>query len=501
MTSIDRYLDDPMAFRHEQLILEDGRTFGQSIDEWQERDVFRPLDKRQEDGRFQYRLAYFELPRGHAKTTMIGGEAVTQLVLAGRRWRGHIAAGDREQAGELLDAAAGFIRRNPRLEPAFTIKRDRIIANQTGASLRIHSADAPTAHGLIVDWFAIDEFWNQTDRDLFDAFYTAAVKRPNWRGVILTTAGFDKTSICWQVREMARERMKLPAQDFYAFIAPGRLASWITDEEVDRMRDTLPSHIFQRFIENKWVEGSGSFITREDLRRCIDDRLHRRARGIPGAAYYIAIDLGLKKDRTAAAVVHRIDPGSRRAAAEANLEIGVSGRVVLDDMQVWEGTRRRPVSIAEVEEWIAGAIERFQPKRVMIDPWQAQATRQRFGGRIEEFTFSAQSVARLSVNLYRMVQAGTLRLYPDEELERELAELEAVQTSYGWRIDHKRGKHDDRAMALGMAALAAMEDRPSAARGTRIRTANMGGGGETFVRRAYGGIVVLEANGDLRWKP
>jgi phage terminase large subunit-like protein len=216
-TDLDRYLDDPMAFRREQLILEDGRRLGDALDDWQVEDVFAPMDTLQDDGRFRYRLTYYELPRGHAKTTMVGGEAVTQLVLASApNWRGHIAAGDKDQARELFQAAAGFITRNPYLAPAFTIKRDRIVSNHTTASLRIHSADAPTAHGLIVDWFAIDEFWNQPTRDLFDAFYTAAVKRPNWRGVILTTAGFDKQTICWEVRELARKRMSAPPHDFYA---------------------------------------------------------------------------------------------------------------------------------------------------------------------------------------------------------------------------------------------------------------------------------------------
>lgn len=495
MNSLDRYLEDAMAFRQEQLILEDGRRLGDALERWQHENIFAPLDVKQQDGRYRYRLAYLELPRGHAKTTMIGGEAVTQLTLAGRNWRGHIAAGDREQARELFDAAAGFIRRNRYLEPAFDIRRDRILATHTGASLRLHSADAPTAHGLIVDWFAVDEFWNQPNRQLFDAFYTASVKRPDWRGVLLTTAGFDKNTICWEVRELAQQR-----DDFYAFIAPGRLASWITDEEVERMRETLPAHIFQRFVENKWVEGSGSFITREDLRRCVDDRLFPRSTAIAGSPYYVAIDLGLKKDRTAGAVVHRVDPDHNRAAAEAHLPIGATGFVVLDEMRVWEGSRRHPVSIAEVEDWIASAIERFRPRRVLIDPWQAQATRQRFGGLIEEFTFSAQSVAKLSVTLYRLLQSGTLRLFPDRDLERELVELQAVQTSYGWRIDHARNKHDDRAMALAMAATAALEDK-APSRPTRIRKAIVGNGSVGGVVTRFGDkVVYVDRDGELAWR-
>ncbi|MBW3589518.1 MAG: phage terminase family protein [Actinobacteria bacterium] len=481
--NFDRYLEDPMAFRNEQLILSDGRRLGEALEDWQRKKVFDPLDELQDDGRYRYRLCYFELPRGHAKTTMVAGEALTQLVLGGYDWRGHIAAGDKEQARELFDAAVGFIRRNPLLDQSFQIHRDRISAPYTGSSLRVHSADAPTAHGLIVDFFVLDEFWNQPNRDLFDSFYTAAVKRPNWRGVLTTTAGFDKESICWEVRELARRR-----DDFYAFIAPGRLASWITDEEVERMRETLPPHVYQRFVENVWTEGSGSFVTKEALKRCFDDRLSPQPIGDPRNAYYIGIDLGLTKDRTAAAVLHR----------SRGREVSGEGQIVLDDLVVWEGRRGAPVQIRHVEDWLDNAVKRFPTRRVVMDPWQAQSTIQKYGGRIEEFTFTAHSVGRLSSNLYHLIQTGQLRMFPDKELERELLELHAEQTSYGWRIDHGRNKHDDMAMAIGMAALSMAEEGP--AKPARQSRANFNGPKKRVHLEIAGKVFYIDKDGALTYR-
>src|SRR5262249_28036290 len=152
--------------------------------------------------------------------------------------------------------------------------------------------------------------------------------------------------------------------------------------------------------------------------------------------YVVAVDLGLKKDRTALAVMHE-----------------ESGYFVLDDMQVWEGSRGEPVKIVEVEAAISRAADRFRIHRIVCDPWQMSSTIQRFNGRIEEFRFSATAVARLSSNLLNLITTAQLKIYPDRALFREIVELQAEQTSYGWRIDHARNKHDDRAMALGMAAL------------------------------------------------
>src|SRR3972149_2310201 len=77
--------------------------------------------------------------------------------------------------------------------------------------------------------------------------------------------------------------------------------------------------------------------------------------------------------------------------------------------------------------------------------------------RIEEFTFSAPSIMRLSETLYNLISAGRLRLFPDGELERELLALQVRQTAVGWRVDHQRGGFSDRAVSLGLAALHAVE--------------------------------------------
>lgn len=483
MSGFERYVDDPMAFRMEQLILDGkGTRLGDVIERWQLESIYEPLDEQGEDGRSRYRLAYLEMPRGHAKTTMVAGEGVTQLVYGGNEWQGHIVAGDKSQANELFNAAAGFIKRNPNLRTAFNIQRDRITAISTGATLRVHSSDAPTAHGLIVDWFAFDEFWNQPDRELWDAFYTAVVKRPDWRGLVITTAGFDKKTICWEVRELAQKR-----DDFYAFIAPGQLASWITEEETNRLRETLPAHVFQRFVENKWVEGSGSFITKDALLRCVDDRLRPMSHGYRGLQYVIGVDLGLTKDRTALAIMHEEDD-----------------LFVLDDLQVWEGRRGEPVAIREVEAAILAASQEFPTWKVVCDPWQMASTIQRFQGRIEEFRFTAQSVSHLSANLLRVITTRQLRIYQDDDLIRELVELQAEQTSYGWRIDHARGGHDDRAMAIGMCALVLAERERRAGPVRHPRQSPMRFGGGTSWRRtdavARGRRAYVNGRGEISWR-
>jgi phage terminase large subunit-like protein len=163
--------------------------------------------------------------------------------------------------------------------------------------------------------------------------------------------------------------------------------------------------------------------------------------------YIYALDLGLTRDRTARAIVH-LDTKS--------------GKVVLDDLKVWQGSKEEPVNIFDVEEDIRASSKRFMIRKIVCDPWQMQSTIQKLEGAypIEEFTFTTENVRRLSENLYSLLHNGQLVLYPDEALENELLRLSAKSTSYGWRIDHKSGEYSDRAIALGMAALEVMREPP-----------------------------------------
>jgi phage terminase large subunit-like protein len=174
---VQRYLVDRMAFRREQLILEDGRPFGAAVELWQEENIFGPLDERDTAGHPRYRLAYIETPRGQGKTTMAAAEALSELVLGGAGRRIYCFANDEDQAGLLHEAAAGFVRRNPLLGGALKVERRLVRSPRTGSYLRVMAADAASAHGLTPDLVVFDELHALHRRDLWDAVYTAIAKK------------------------------------------------------------------------------------------------------------------------------------------------------------------------------------------------------------------------------------------------------------------------------------------------------------------------------------
>jgi hypothetical protein len=147
-------------------------------------------------------------------------------------------------------------------------------------------------------------------------------------------------------------------------------------------------------------------------------------------------------------------------------------RVVLDRLDVWQGSRDRPVSLAEVEAHLAMVAANYRP-RVLIDPWNAALLVERLrrrGARIQPFTFSAQSVGRIATNLATLLRQRALALpAADDALRDELANVRLRESGPGRvRLDHVAGRHDDRAVAIGLAALAAAESIRSG--DSRVRT-------------------------------
>jgi Terminase large subunit, ATPase domain len=247
-----RWRADRMAFRREAILLEDGRPLGEVMDPWQA-DDFRALDDP------AHRHAYLERPRGHSKTGDLGTEAVTELVLGRPAAQLFCAAADEDQARLLLEDVRGKFERSPMLKPLVRYTRTEIIVKTTGSRLRVLSGDAPSAYGLRPDWIAVDELAEWRTRGLWDSLWTATGKRPACRMLVISTAGWDRTGIAWEVRQIAeRERS-------WYFASRGPCASWIDPAWRAQQQRTLPAHVFARLHLNQWVEGVGAFLTAAEV--------------------------------------------------------------------------------------------------------------------------------------------------------------------------------------------------------------------------------------------
>jgi phage terminase large subunit-like protein len=438
-----QYKTDICVFLEEQYILDDGNPI--VLQEFQKkilREVFQTKDK---NGLRQYNLALMGVPKKNGKSTLASGVALYMLFADVPNAEVYSVAGDKDQAKIIFSMTKKAIERNPILLASVKIYRDEIVVPSTNSLYKVLSADAPTLHGLNGSAIIFDEIWNQPNRDLYDALTQSPVRKEPLT-FIVTYAGSDQTSLLYDLYQKGVQRKD---SHMFFFWSEENLSDWITPEYLESQKKRLPTHVYQRLHENKWSQGENAFLTKEEVAQCIDPILKPQLGGKEKLKYYLAVDLGLVRDRTVLTICHKdID----------------DGLIYLDYIKTYRGTKNNPVLIADVERDILWANDNFDIVRNIFDPWQMKGTAERLKGRIkiEEFAFTSNSIQKLSNNLFYLFHNNLIRIFQHKELEDELLNLNAEEKSYGWRIDHKSGKYSDHVISLGMSALGATQSGNSA---------------------------------------
>ena len=395
-----------------------------------------------------HRRFWLEFPRGHDKSSGVGRLCNWLLAFSPRRnVRIQVAAADRGQAGQLADFMAAELRLNPWLAARVRPHRLEIRSLVNDSVLEILAADAAGSFGSKPDVLVCDELTHWPKSDLWDALYSGMEKRQDSVVVVITNSGIKGT---WQedVLEMARAHPK----SWLVYQAPGPLASWMSAEKVAELAAGLPAALARRVLYNRWVdpgEGCG-LCTREEAGACVDSTLARALGRAPNSdlVYVASVDYGLVKDRTVLCVTH----------------LDERDRVVVDRMDVWQGAKGNPVHADDVQLWMEQAYDAFRCDFV-VDPAQLEPVIQRlYHLPVHRFEYRGGKTNYLAAShLLSLIRSRRVAWHPGcgEVLDRrgkphgladEMAEVVTRPTSYGWRIDHESGRHDDRVVALMMAA-------------------------------------------------
>lgn len=177
------------------------------LQQWQLDEIILPLfGWKRQDGTRRYRHVYAEVPRKNGKSTLAAGVSLF-LLFADDEPGAEIysAASDREQAAIVFDEAKSMVEASPELTRRSQVFRRSIYVDSTRSVYRVLSADAFTKHGLNAHGVAFDELHAQPTRDLWDVMNTSIGARRQPVVFAITTAGFDRESVCWEQHEYARQ--------------------------------------------------------------------------------------------------------------------------------------------------------------------------------------------------------------------------------------------------------------------------------------------------------
>jgi len=292
------------------------------LERWQKDDIINPLfGCKRPDGSRQYRTCYIEIPRKNGKSSLCSGIAL-YLLYADNEPSAEVysAAADTKQAAIVFNVAKSMAMASRSLMSRGQVYRNSIFIPRTASTYQVLSADAYTKHGLNAHGIIFDELHAQPSRDLWDVLATSTGARVQPLTVAITTAGFDRNSICWEMHEYAR-RIKedvikddsfLPViyaadeQDDWRSPAVWRKANpnlgvSISEDYLKRECDkagNIPAYenTFRRLYLNQWTQQESRWIPMSAWELCGGAVIAEMLRGKP---CYAGLDLSSTTDITA----------------------------------------------------------------------------------------------------------------------------------------------------------------------------------------------------------
>ncbi|OQB13561.1 MAG: Phage Terminase [Firmicutes bacterium ADurb.Bin193] len=183
----------------------DGKPF--ELIDWQEqiiRDIFGILKP---NGYRQFNTAYIEIPKKQGKSELAAAVALYLLCAdfePGAEVYG--CAADKDQARIVFDVAMDMVKRCPQLFNKMSIQASlkTMTYVPTGSKYKALSADVANKHGFNTHGVIFDELHTQPNRKLYDVMLQGsgdARMQPLY--FLITTAGDNQNSICWEVHQKA----------------------------------------------------------------------------------------------------------------------------------------------------------------------------------------------------------------------------------------------------------------------------------------------------------
>ena len=207
--------------------------------DWQERiirDLFGVI--RRVDKCRQFRTAYIEIPKKQGKSELAAAVALL-LTCTDNEYGGEIygCASNRQQASIVFDVAVDMVDQFPALKRLIKMNtaQKKMVYLPLKSFYQVVSADAHSKHGFNPHGIIFDEMHTQPNRDLYDVMTGGSTDaRDQPLKFIITTAGVDRNSICWELHEFATEILKGKKRDetFYPVIYGAADDDDWTDPEV-----------------------------------------------------------------------------------------------------------------------------------------------------------------------------------------------------------------------------------------------------------------------------
>jgi phage terminase large subunit-like protein len=160
--------------------------------------------KHQDTDKRRFRTVYEEIARKNGKTTKLAGIGLYGLTKDDEGGPEiYAAATKRDQARILFDEAARMVKQSKPLRRRLDAQQHRIISPTNFGKFEPLSADGNTMDGLNPHLALVDELHAHKTPEVWDVLKSALGARSQPLIWAITTAGFNKNGICYEVRDYA----------------------------------------------------------------------------------------------------------------------------------------------------------------------------------------------------------------------------------------------------------------------------------------------------------
>jgi phage terminase large subunit-like protein len=431
-----------------------GRDAGSPLvfTDWQ-RWLLDQIYERRVDGSLRYRRALVGLARKNGKSLLGSVIALNGLVEGGVGAEVYSAAGDRQQARIVFNEAKWQVQNSPALAGICKVYRDVIEIPATGAIYRVLSSDAKLQQGLNPSTVVFDELHVQRNDDLWDALTLGSGARVDPLIIGITTAGYDKETICGKLydygKQVAAGEIDDPTFGMWWWEASDgcsvyELDEWRTSnpnlelgllsyEDMEVSSKQTGESAFRRYRLNQWVRSLeswlpvGSWETGNDPTRTIDNE----------QPVWVGIDMALKHDSIAVVI----------AQPQPDGKIVVRARVWLP-----EDSR---LEVSAIEAFLRDTHRRYEVVEFAYDPAYFQRSAEILsddGLPMVEFPQSRQRMVPACGNAYELITMGRVLHDGSPVFTDQVLSAAQRMTDDGWRLSKGRSRRKiDAAIALVIA--------------------------------------------------
>ena len=282
--------------------------------------ILRPIfGLKRDNGKRLIRTVYIQMPRKNAKTTMLAAVELALLFNDGEPSAEiYNCAGDDEQADKLFRAAKNMVAADPVLRKSSKTFKSTITYKRS--FLKKITSKSDTKHGFNSHAWIYDELHVAKNSDLYDVLKSSTGQRSNPLGVMITTPGFDKLSICYNRYEYTKKLLEgiiddptfwgiifdsEPDDDIFAeetwrkanplYDFSENLRDAIADAAREVSNDVSKENIFRRLYLGQWTQSETKWI-KTDLWTSLTGNVSRQE--WQGDLVWLGCDLSAASDMT-----------------------------------------------------------------------------------------------------------------------------------------------------------------------------------------------------------